>query len=81
MGSRRAAAHPHARRLTPLVPLSFPSDAAQLASPVWHVGFLGEVYKLIQCVCISCSRILADKVRARCPADCVGIFTRSVSSG
>ena len=34
----------------------------QLASPVWHIGFLNEAYKLIQCVCISCSRILGDKV-------------------
>jgi len=33
----------------------------QLESPVFHIGFLNEVYKLVQCVCINCSRILADK--------------------
>ena len=33
----------------------------QLEVPVFHIGFLLEVYKLIQCVCINCSRLLADK--------------------
>jgi DNA-directed RNA polymerase II subunit RPB1 len=32
----------------------------ELAAPVYHVGFMTEVYKLLQCVCINCSRILAD---------------------
>jgi len=36
----------------------------QLASPVWHIGFLPVVYKLLQCVCINCSRLLADKNKA-----------------
>ena len=34
---------------------------AQLESPVFHVGFLNEVYKLAQCVCVNCSRLLADR--------------------
>ncbi len=29
----------------------------QLASPMYHVGFVNEVYKLLQCVCYSCSKI------------------------
>lgn len=33
----------------------------QLESPVFHIGFLNEAYKLIQCVCINCSRLLADR--------------------
>ena len=33
----------------------------QLEVPVFHIGFLLEVYKLIQCVCINCSPLLADK--------------------
>jgi DNA-directed RNA polymerase II subunit RPB1 len=33
----------------------------QLEVPVFHIGFLGEIYKLIQCVCINCSRLLVDK--------------------
>lgn len=32
-----------------------------LARPVFHVGFINEVYKIIQCVCINCSKILADR--------------------
>lgn len=33
----------------------------QLESPVFHIGYLNTVYKLIQCVCINCSRVLADR--------------------
>ena len=33
----------------------------QLASPVYHIGFLPTVYKLLQCVCNRCFRLLADK--------------------
>lgn len=36
----------------------------ELAAPVYHVGFMTEVYKLLQCVCHNCSQILADRVRA-----------------
>ena len=32
-----------------------------LKSPVFHIGFLGEVYRLVQCVCFNCSRLLIDK--------------------
>ena len=32
-----------------------------LESPCFHVGFLNEIYKLAQCVCINCGRLRADK--------------------
>jgi DNA-directed RNA polymerase II subunit RPB1 len=28
---------------------------------VFHVGFLNEIYKILQCICINCSRVLADR--------------------
>lgn len=42
-------------------PLQPALSTLQLASPVFHVGFLPTVYKLLQCVCINCSRLLGDK--------------------
>jgi len=36
----------------------------QLASPVWHIGFLNQAYKIAQCVCQHCSRLLCDTVSA-----------------
>ena len=33
----------------------------ELEKPVFHWGFLNEVYKLMQCVCHQCSRLLGDR--------------------
>jgi DNA-directed RNA polymerase beta' subunit len=38
--------------------------SVQLASPVFHIGFLPTVYKILQCVCVNCSKLLADKSSA-----------------
>lgn len=40
----------------------------ELASPVWHVGFLAQAYKISQCVCQHCSKLLCDTVRACAPS-------------
>ena len=32
-----------------------------LVSPVFHLGFFDELYKLLQCICHRCSRLLADR--------------------
>ena len=35
---------------------------SQLAKPMFHIGFLAEVYKLLQCVCFKCSKLrLTDR--------------------
>lgn len=41
-----------------------PCAITQLAKPVFHIGFLGVVHNLLRCVCINCSRVLVDRVRA-----------------
>ena len=33
-----------------------------LARPVFHVGFLGKVKKLLECVCVHCGKLKADPV-------------------
>ena len=33
-----------------------------LARPVFHVGFLGRVKKLLECVCVHCGKLKADPV-------------------
>lgn len=32
----------------------------ELASPVWHIGFMRTVFAILQCTCINCSRLLVD---------------------
>ena len=33
----------------------------ELAMPVYHVGFIDDVVRILRCVCFHCSRLLADK--------------------
>jgi len=33
----------------------------ELCRPVYHIGFLGTVQKILRCVCINCSRLLAEE--------------------
>lgn len=35
----------------------------ELARPVFHIGFLARVKKILECICFNCSRIKADPVR------------------
>lgn len=35
----------------------------ELAKPVYHVGFVDDVMRILRCVCFNCSRLLLDKVR------------------
>lgn len=35
----------------------------ELAKPVYHVGFVDDVLRILRCVCFNCSRLLLDKVR------------------
>jgi DNA-directed RNA polymerase beta' subunit len=41
----------------------------ELAKPMFHIGFLKTVLKVLRCVCYNCSRLLADQVR-RCHRVC-----------
>jgi DNA-directed RNA polymerase II subunit RPB1 len=41
----------------------------ELAKPMFHIGFLKTVLKVLRCVCYNCSRLLADQVR-RCQRVC-----------
>lgn len=34
----------------------------ELSKPVFHVGFMNMVLKVLRCVCFHCSRLLADPV-------------------
>ena len=34
----------------------------ELARPVYHIGFLGKVKKILETVCFNCSRIKCDPV-------------------
>ena len=34
----------------------------ELAKPMFHIGFLKTVLKVMRCVCYNCSRLLADQV-------------------
>ncbi len=34
----------------------------ELAKPVFHIGFLTTVLKILRCVCYHCSKLLADMV-------------------
>ena len=43
--------------MTPQLRLLLLLLLVQLASPMYHIGFINEVYKLLQCVCFHCSRI------------------------
>ena len=36
-----------------------------LARPVFHVGFLNKVKKLLECVCVHCGKLKADPVCGR----------------
>ena len=33
----------------------------ELSRPVYHVGYLDQIVKLLRCVCFHCSRLLVDK--------------------
>lgn len=33
-----------------------------LAKPVYHVGFLTKVKKILECVCVNCGRLKVDTV-------------------
>jgi DNA-directed RNA polymerase beta' subunit len=35
----------------------------ELAKPVFHVGFVNKIMKVLRCVCYSCSKLLVDTVR------------------
>lgn len=34
----------------------------QMAKPVYHVGFVDDVLKILRCVCFNCSRLMLDTV-------------------
>lgn len=34
----------------------------ELAKPVFHVGFVSKIKKILECVCFFCSKLKADKV-------------------
>lgn len=34
----------------------------ELARPVFHIGFLTKVKKILECVCVNCGRLKADLV-------------------
>jgi DNA-directed RNA polymerase II subunit RPB1 len=34
----------------------------ELAKPVFHVGFIKTVHAILRCICLNCSRLLADDV-------------------
>lgn len=36
----------------------------ELSKPVYHIGFLNKVVKLLRCVCFYCSKLLIDPVSA-----------------
>lgn len=33
-----------------------------LAKPVFHVGFISKIMKVLRCVCFFCSKLLVDSV-------------------
>lgn len=35
----------------------------ELAKPVFHVGFVAKIMKVLRCVCFFCSKLLVDAVR------------------
>ena len=37
----------------------------ELAKPVFHVGFLNKIKKILECVCFFCGKIKADKNSVR----------------
>ena len=39
----------------------------ELARPVFHVGFLSKIVRVLRCVCYHCSRLLIDPVSTACP--------------
>lgn len=34
----------------------------ELAKPVFHVGFITKIMKVLRCVCFFCSKLLVDAV-------------------
>lgn len=34
----------------------------ELAKPVFHVGFISKIMKVLRCVCFFCSKLLVDSV-------------------
>jgi DNA-directed RNA polymerase beta' subunit len=39
-----------------------------LAKPIFHIGFMKTVVAVLRCVCVNCSRLLADEVSTSCHA-------------
>lgn len=37
----------------------------ELAKPVFHIGFLNKVKKILECCCMSCGKVKADEVSFR----------------
>ena len=37
----------------------------ELAKPVYHVGYIDQVVKLLRCVCFHCSRLMVDRKKAK----------------
>ena len=37
----------------------------ELAKPMYHIGFLPTVLKIMRCVCFHCSKLLVDEVLVR----------------
>jgi DNA-directed RNA polymerase II subunit RPB1 len=35
----------------------------ELAKPVYHIGFLNKVKKILECVCVNCGKLKVDSVR------------------
>lgn len=38
----------------------------ELAKPVFHVGYISKVKKILECVCFFCGKLKADKVFVPC---------------
>lgn len=36
----------------------------ELAKPVFHVGYITKIMKILRCVCFFCSKLLVDSVSA-----------------
>lgn len=48
----------------------------ELAKPVFHVGFVTKIMKVLRCVCFFCSKLLVDAVRQQSSMLNIQIFDR-----
>lgn len=46
----------------------------ELAKPVFHVGFVTKIMKVLRCVCFFCSKLLVDAVRQQSSMLTIQIF-------